>query len=58
MDPLVEKIVHKFERSKLPLMFPESASFVIQLFSTKKKKYVHLGLDLLIIFHSIQRFPS
>lgn len=28
------------------------------MFATKLKKYVHLGLDLLIIFHSMQRFPS
>lgn len=60
IEPLymVNKIIYRTERSKLPLMFRELSMFVFTLFNTKKKKYIHLGLDILIIFHSMQRFPS
>ncbi len=42
----------------MPLMFAELRKLVISMIQTKKRFYVHLALDLLIIFHSKQRMPS
>lgn len=51
----VHKATHKI---RYYLLYKELISFVLELFKSKVDKKIHLGLDLLIIFHSGQRFPS